>query len=70
MIMNAPNSWPVTAASKIRVVSTKDVDADEQKYCRLFFNESNYKIELVSTDDAIHHELNVYDDVNTGIENE
>lgn len=73
--MNAksqPNShvqWPVSAASKIRVIITKEDDAGEPQYCRLFYNESNYKIDLVPTDDEVH-KRQVYDDVDTGIEHE
>lgn len=78
--------WPTAAASRIRVscidhevvgqhrkcqrCTSGDVDSEE-KYYRLFYNEHIGTIELVPTEEDFDMDSRqVYDDANTGIENE
>ena len=62
--------WPVAAASRIKIRSTKN-DANGQQFCRFFYNEPNQVVELVPTDGKIYAgSRQIYDDVDSGVEDE
>lgn len=74
--MSVPNQprpesqWPVAAASRTRVKCIHEEKATGPSFCRLFYNESNETIDLVPADDINVTARKVYDDNDTGIEND
>ena len=76
MSSSNPEPWPIAAASRIRV-KVQDDDGGAASYCRLFYNPSSGKIELVPycNDDnnngaAPIQQREIYDDSNVNLEDE
>jgi len=64
------SSWPIAAASQIRVKVLKD-GGSGSSYCRLYYNSSSGAIELVTcNEDEVYEQQPIYDDCNTNIEDE
>ncbi|KAL3791593.1 hypothetical protein HJC23_012183 [Cyclotella cryptica] len=62
--------WPVAAASRIRFKCIHGEKVNEPTFCRLFYNASKETIDLVPADDVNVDARAVYDDNDTGIEDD